>query len=95
MPADNTDQARVIGALEAGVKAAADTVAELRKIAIDQLAKTAAIETRIASMESELNELRAEYEKARTGLNKLAILLAGGGMAAGGGLSKILSIFGN
>lgn len=95
MPADSNDQGRVIGALEAGVKAAAETVTELRKIAIDQLAKTAAIETRIAAMENELNELRGEYEKARTGLNKLAILLAGGGMAAGGGLSKILNIFGN
>ena len=88
-----TPNARAIGALEAGVKAAAEMVAELRGIAIDQLSKTAAIEQRIAAMESEIAEIRAEYTQARSALVRLAIIVGGGGMAAGGGLSKVLDIF--
>ena len=90
----SNENERAIGALEAGVKAAAEMVGELRGIAIDQLAKTAAIEQRLGALETELAELRTEYQKARTAIIKLAIIVGGGGMAAGGGLSKVLEIFG-
>jgi hypothetical protein len=84
---------RAIGALEAGVKGAAEMVSELRALAIDQLSKTAAIEQRMVSLEAELSELREEYSKARGALIKLAIIVGTGGAAAGGGLTKLLSVF--
>ena len=88
------EEARAIGALEAGVKAAAEMVAELRALATDQLTKTASIESRIGAIEKDLAELRGELEKARGALYKLAIIVGGGGVAAGGGLSKLFGIFG-
>tara|TARA_Y100001973_G_scaffold42302_1_gene63196 strand:- start:2635 stop:2916 length:282 start_codon:yes stop_codon:yes gene_type:complete len=88
-----TEDQRVIGALEAGVKAAAETVQELRKLAVDQLQKTAMIESRMIAIEKDLAEMRQELDDARAKLYKIALIIGGGGMAAGGGMGKVFSIF--